>query len=52
MKYGRCLGKSKRVKVNPSGPKVVPNGPSVSKWVYGAKVGLWCQSGPMVPKWA
>ena len=36
MKYGRYLGESKRVKVNLSGPKVVPNGPSVSKCVYGA----------------
>ena len=36
MKYERCLGESKQVKVNLSGPKVVPNGLSVSKWVYGA----------------
>ena len=36
MQARRCLGESKRVKVNLSEPKVVPNGPSVSKWAYGA----------------
>ena len=29
----RCLGGSKRVKVNLSGPRVVLNGPSVSKTI-------------------
>ena len=32
MQVGRCLGEFKWVKVNLSGPKVVPNGPSASKW--------------------
>ena len=31
MKVKRCLGGSKRVNVNLSGPRLVPNGPSVSK---------------------
>ena len=42
-----------------SGPKVVPNGPSVSKWprvpkgTYGgALMGQVYLNGPSVPKWA
>ena len=31
MKVRRCLGGSKGVKVNLGGPRVLPNGPSVSK---------------------
>ena len=31
MKVRRCLGGSKGIKVNPGGPRVVSNGPSVSK---------------------